>query len=814
MPASTRKKRKSTAAEDDNVSVSSVGSRQSARLRRKRQLLEEDEEDEQLPRSEPRERKRRKNESNNKNNNNNSNHNMIHKMIIPEQNDDDDEEDEEMDRAELPAAVAIQFEDMAILEADQNRAAPESTNIIYPKEEPRTTKTTMPHWTTPVTLQNRLPLQQSSKTTTTTSPQPKNSEDDDDHLLRDGLVIPPTIRTGLQLGPAPTPFKMPVVTDGTSTNATTTTAPQPTTNLEYSPPRDHHNEMKNNVNHHQKLSHQRMADQTTIPETVHEDENGEHEESVGPPPPPQQQQEGENEKVRGLGWLHLAWQYIEQWIPRKEEPVEVRETMDGIVENDSLQHTKTSPGERTMNWFLGLLMFQVVFYPVSINPIFSFVVQASNIFLGFYQGSQSAKVWSSSLFATEDISRVFKQQEEKVRERLQQLQNLQQQLQQVSETAQATASAQKARQEQAKALQDSIFQLDTSLSTTAETWNQTVTHLKALALETLEEWNLATKSLEHVFGTSLLMPALSEQKLWHIPEIEAFEYEFDGDLDTGTPVLTNEDVEFALKELQNRLKNQVDILRNETEMEESIRNMVRGWIEEQYRERVSATAAKETEFAVHNKEEQLEMIRRLISQMLLVESADQTGMYDFAAIFNGASVLRYGKHATSLPIVETLPVVNRVAALLGLRFYGHGPEAALTPTHPPTALGQCFAFERQPFGKNYGTFTVRLAKKAFVYSIAIEHPTRGITDRRNTAIRGFQVLGFEDADAQGKAWDLGTFEFDMDDELVRQEFVVAEHDDDDEIPALRVISLVIASNWGGRYACLYRLRVHGEAEEQ
>ena len=74
---------------------------------------------------------------------------------------------------------------------------------------------------------------------------------------------------------------------------------------------------------------------------------------------------------------------------------------------------------------------------------------------------------------------------------------------------------------------------------------------------------------------------------------------------------------------------------------------------------------------------------------------------------------------------------------MGLRFYGHGPEAALTPTDPPDALGQCWSFlseetvakkRRKPKSArdftrgSVATLAVTLPKPIYVNSIAIEHP--------------------------------------------------------------------------------------------
>jgi Sad1 / UNC-like C-terminal len=203
----------------------------------------------------------------------------------------------------------------------------------------------------------------------------------------------------------------------------------------------------------------------------------------------------------------------------------------------------------------------------------------------------------------------------------------------------------------------------------------------------------------------------------------------------------------------------------------------------------------------------LRRVRKMIATRLAIESADQTGQIDYASIHNGATVL-----SSSPSLVDNLPIINRLAALMSLRFYGYGPEAALTPTHPPNALGQCWAFEKQAHRKAFATLTVRLAESVYVESVLIEHPPKELSDRVDTAIRTFHLTGFEH-DQSGKAWSLGSFEYTLSDDSIRQEFPVADEVDGEDVPALRVIRLQIDSNWGAKYACLYRFRVHGQEKE-
>lgn len=202
-----------------------------------------------------------------------------------------------------------------------------------------------------------------------------------------------------------------------------------------------------------------------------------------------------------------------------------------------------------------------------------------------------------------------------------------------------------------------------------------------------------------------------------------------------------------------------------------------------------------------------ERLRSYLNSRLEVEYADRTGRVDYASIANGASVIRSGPAATSKSFSENVPYLNRLAHHVSLRFYGHGPEAALTPTHPVASLGQCWSFEKESNSlSGFGTLTVRLARPVFVEKISIEHPTVDFTDNQKSAIRSFRIIGFEDFEAQSQTRQtLGSFEFQISENASGlQTFNVLKCES-----VLKSISLAVDTIWGGPSACLYRFRVHG-----
>jgi hypothetical protein len=161
-------------------------------------------------------------------------------------------------------------------------------------------------------------------------------------------------------------------------------------------------------------------------------------------------------------------------------------------------------------------------------------------------------------------------------------------------------------------------------------------------------------------------------------------------------------------------------------------------------------------------------VQKVIDDVLEVKQADQTGIPDWASISAGAVVIRSGKRATSPSLIDSLPLWNRLMKQVHLRFYGYGPEAALTPTWPTNALGQCWAFEqgskqRRKFGGygRYATLTIRLGRPIHVTSVAVEHAPSELTDQLQSAIQDFRIFGFEDASGEGEPWYLGSFRYDI-----------------------------------------------------
>jgi hypothetical protein len=218
------------------------------------------------------------------------------------------------------------------------------------------------------------------------------------------------------------------------------------------------------------------------------------------------------------------------------------------------------------------------------------------------------------------------------------------------------------------------------------------------------------------------------------------------------PILTMEMWQMAQDELRQMILSSTSDVMSSEDASTNLRMWVRKAIPE-------PDTAQQEEMTPANGLTQA-MTRDVITKVIEKERADQLGVVDYASIVAGASVI---KRATSPSLVDSLPLLNRLMKHARLRFYGYGPEAALTPTFPVNALGQCWAFERHPQrkGGRYATLTVQLGQPVHVTNVVVEHAPKELTNEPETAIQQFRILGYEDADATKEPWNLGSFQYDI-----------------------------------------------------
>jgi hypothetical protein len=378
------------------------------------------------------------------------------------------------------------------------------------------------------------------------------------------------------------------------------------------------------------------------------------------------------------------------------------------------------------------------------------------------------------------------------------------------------------------------------------------------------KWDQARDLAQQLLGKSLL--TTSSIALWNVPE--------DIDVDCGLGLEDNDNVDSLVKEGEEKAKPILSAqlleekqsalkLRSTITAEKYVggpvaEDRIRQWV----RSRISETVDKEKGVIEIIKNVEITaqelakyatksvkkangdspdnsnlLLSRMIESRFDVHRADTTGIYDHASLKNGAGIIYGGKRGTSKSLIDELPIFNRVLQNSNLRFYGFGPESALTATYPPNTLGQCWSFRQTPLKEqlkerqlfenddsvpndfkrgNFGTLTIRLSEPILVDSIIIEHPPIRMTSQGESAIRSFRAVGYEDESASSKAWNLGSYEYNLGENRnsngYLQRFEAATTVFGKEIPPLHSISLAVDSNYGHDYACLYRFRVHGTEE--
>lgn len=193
-----------------------------------------------------------------------------------------------------------------------------------------------------------------------------------------------------------------------------------------------------------------------------------------------------------------------------------------------------------------------------------------------------------------------------------------------------------------------------------------------------------------------------------------------------------------------------------------------------------------------------EKIRIIIEEILMVFSADKTGMPDYALESAGGSII-------STRCSQTFHRRTAQLSLFGLPLWytSNSPRTVLQPdVHP----GQCWAFKGQQ-----GYLVIQLATTIRPTKFSMEHIPKSLssTGTIDSAPKDFTVWGLTDEnDYKGTL--LGNFTYNANSTPL-QTFAV---ENPREVEPYDIIELKIHSNQGNeQYTCLYRFRVHGDRVE-
>ncbi|CAG9540979.1 unnamed protein product [Cercopithifilaria johnstoni] len=188
------------------------------------------------------------------------------------------------------------------------------------------------------------------------------------------------------------------------------------------------------------------------------------------------------------------------------------------------------------------------------------------------------------------------------------------------------------------------------------------------------------------------------------------------------------------------------------------------------------------------------VIKKMITDALDTYDADKTGKVDYALESSGASVV-------STRCTEPYKENSRLESIFGIPLWysSYSPRAVIQ--HRPLAAGECWAFR----GKGY--LTIKLSHPIYIAEVSYEHlhSTLHPDGVLKSAPKLFQVYSYQAVDDLKSKSLIGQYEYD-----IKGRALQTFHAQNESNMPVAIIELVVQSNWGSDYTCLYRFRVHGQ----
>ncbi|XP_071961313.1 uncharacterized protein [Antedon mediterranea] len=193
----------------------------------------------------------------------------------------------------------------------------------------------------------------------------------------------------------------------------------------------------------------------------------------------------------------------------------------------------------------------------------------------------------------------------------------------------------------------------------------------------------------------------------------------------------------------------------------------------------------------------LQEIRNIVNDLMLINNADKTGMVDFALESAGGSII-------STRCSKTYSSKTALLSIFGIPLWydASNPRMVIQPDVNP---GNCWAF-----AGTRGFIVIQLSGLVKITSFSMEHIPRSLSATGNidSAPNNFSVIGLEhEYDSEGTQ--LGNYAYDKNGRPI-QFFAIQKPN----LQPFRIVELRINNNHGNPdYTCLYRFRVHGILEK-
>ncbi|XP_063796555.1 SUN domain-containing protein 2 isoform X2 [Pseudophryne corroboree] len=191
-----------------------------------------------------------------------------------------------------------------------------------------------------------------------------------------------------------------------------------------------------------------------------------------------------------------------------------------------------------------------------------------------------------------------------------------------------------------------------------------------------------------------------------------------------------------------------------------------------------------------------EEVHEIVNRALQRYSEDRIGLVDYALESSGASVL-------NTRCSETYETKTALLSLFGvpLWYQSQSPRVILQPDLNP---GNCWAFRG-----TQGYAVIRLSSRIRPTAVTLDHIPLSLSPKStiSSAPKDFSVYALEE-ETQKEGILLGNFTYNQNGDPIQTFPIQGEN-----MSAYDLVELRVQSNWGHpEYTCIYRFRVHGDAE--
>jgi len=197
-----------------------------------------------------------------------------------------------------------------------------------------------------------------------------------------------------------------------------------------------------------------------------------------------------------------------------------------------------------------------------------------------------------------------------------------------------------------------------------------------------------------------------------------------------------------------------------------------------------------------------DMIQERILELLEIYNADRVGVMDYAALMHSKIISHSGGHVGHKASGLLSQLWNLFTMKRRARSRRKSPRVILQPSSNP---GDCWTMTG-----NSGHVSVKLDKLLKVTNVSIQHISDQIAPQYGSTIKEFKIWGRAEALGDKEDYLMGSFNYQRTSNFRIPTIQYATFENS---KWLDTVTLEVNSNFGEEtYTCIYRLRIHGEAD--